>query len=179
MGGMSYAEETPSSGNKTLLIVVGVVGGVLIVALLICAGVVYLMVNAARQAAQAMKPMMEMMQDIQKAPGVADAFLADIRAGRLDAAYRSTTEAFKKRMSEKEFTELIEKHPAFKESAELVNMDTNQAGKQAQPFPSTYRFRYTAASKDDKNRIEFTVTVDKENEQLKVDQLQVFQAVNP
>ena len=58
----------------------------------------------------------------------ADAFVADIRAGRLDAAYQSTSAGFKKRMSRQEFFDLIDKYPAVKRPPETPVVVSSQSG---------------------------------------------------
>jgi hypothetical protein len=60
----------------------------------------------------------------------ADAFLADVRAGRLDAAYESTSSGFKKRMSRQEFFDLLNKYPAVKHppDARTIGMHSGSSG---------------------------------------------------
>jgi hypothetical protein len=175
---MSYRDEDSGSSNRNVLIVLGVIGGGLLLVLLLCAGLGYL---AVIKMTEAVKPMTEMIQDIQKGPQVVDGFLADIRAGQLEPAYRSTTDAFQKRMTLEQFKKLVAEHPALKEPAELLNMDADQGNMKpgAAGFPSAWRYRYKAEGKDGKDRLEFTVTVAKERGDVKVDQLQVFKAVGP
>jgi Tfp pilus assembly protein PilE len=171
---MSYSEPT-SGGGRTVLIVVIVVVVLVVGVLAICAGLAYFGIQ---RMTEVMKPMQEMVEDLQRAPSVVEDFLDDIRANRLEAAHQSTTEAFKKRMTLKQFQELIEKHPALKEMADSSDMDVDKVD-QNQPFGGNYRFRYKAKSKDGKDQVEFTVKVSKEDGQLKVDDLKVFQAVTP
>src|SRR5438132_1103717 len=123
---MSYADESPrSDSNKTLIIILAIAVVVLAV-IAACGGLIYFAVNAAKEA---MKPAMEMIEDMQRAPSVADSFLADIRANRLQAAYQSTTTAFQARMSQAEFEKLVKKHPALQQQAESQGMDVDQNGK--------------------------------------------------
>lgn len=168
---MSQSES--SSSNRTFIIILAIVGTFVVLGLAVCAGAIYL---AAQGFNQAMKPVKEMIQDVQQAPSVAESFLNDLRNNRMEAAYEATTDAFKKRMTQKQLQELVEKHPALKESADLQNMDMNQPA--GQTFPGVYRFRYSARSKDGKDQVEVDVAVAKENGELKVDDFKVLQAEN-
>ena len=69
---------------------------------------------------------------------------------------------------------MIKKHPALKErptSSTSIN-SPNPAGP-PQTFPTMYQYSYKAQGKDGKDKIEFTVAMEKEEGQMKVDQFTV------
>jgi hypothetical protein len=67
--------------------------------------------------------------DERKYEETAKAFLADIRAGRLDAAYESTSAGFKKRMSRQAFFDLVDKYPAVKRPPDArIGMHSGESG---------------------------------------------------
>ncbi len=179
---MADYEDTGGSGSRTAIMIVGIVGGVVLAFLLVCGGLVYLGIRAFKET---MQPMMEGVKEIVESQGVADEFVANIRANRLDAAYQSTTENFKKGMSRKAFEELVQKHPELKQQAFAQDFDPRQGPGQPQgqpqikAFSGPYRYRFSVQGKDDKESAEFTVTVAKENGVLKVDELTVFKKENP
>ena len=176
-----YYDSGSSSGSNTTLIIVGIVGGVVLVFLLVCGGLAYLAINAAKEGMEAIRPMMEGFEEMAQSEHIANDFLENIRAGRLDAAYQSTTESFKKRLSRKAFDELVQKHPELKQQDvfPMFDMDQNASKPQTQPFTGPYRYRYSAARKDGKEPLEFKITVAKENGTLKVDQLTLYKEENP
>lgn len=162
------------SGSSSALTIFLVLAGIFVLMILVCGGLVYM-------GFQAMKPMAEMakgmVEDMRNSGVAAESFLADIKADRLDAAYNATTAAFKTRMLRPQFDELIKKQPALKQPHQTLGMDMNQAGNQAQPFPmGVFRYRYRTAGE---KPLEFTISVVKEDNALKVDQFTVFQAVSP
>src|SRR5579885_2552100 len=108
----SRRRDSGGSGGRTLLVVLGIVGAIVLLVVAVCGGGAYL---AVRSMQQAMAPMMQMMQDAMDAQMAADDFLLDLKDGRVDAAYANTTEAFKKRMTEKELRDLVSKNPGLKQ----------------------------------------------------------------
>lgn len=168
-----YASSS-SSSNKTVIIVVCVIGGVLVALLIAVGALIYF-------AANAVKPMAEMAQqmvnDMQRSQQAAERFLDDLRAGHVQAAYNSTTEAFRKRLTRDEFVKLVEKLPGLRQQPpQFLGPDMNP---QAGPFAAFYRYRYRVAGRDGKEAAELTLSVAKENDALRVDSFVVLQAVNP
>ena len=119
-------DQTP----KVLLIL----GGVLVVVLLICCGtVLYIYNSAARGVNQVQRQMQQDLRDDlakaqerqakdraareqaaansdkAKATAAVNAFLAEVRGGRADAAYQLTTPSYRQRVGEREFARLLEK----------------------------------------------------------------------
>jgi hypothetical protein len=174
--------DNGGSGNRTAIMIIGIVGGVVLVFLLVCGGLGYLFIHAMKETIQ---PMMEnfeqMANDMQQSQAAANDFLENIRANRLEEAYQSTTESFKKRVSRKGFEELVQKHPELKQQDVFPQFDVNQNPSQppTQPFSGPYRYRYSVQGKDGKEPLEFKITVAKENGTLKVDQLTVYQEEKP
>jgi hypothetical protein len=175
----NYHSDNGGSGSRTTLIIVGIIGGVVLVFLMVCGGLVYLGIRAFKET---MEPLVEGVKEMAESQAVANQFLENIRANRLDAAYQSTTEGFQKGMSRKAFDELVQKHPELKQPAFSLEFDPRQGAAQPQgqaqikPFSGPYHFRSVALGKRDKESGEFTITVAKENGVLKVDELTLFKA---
>jgi hypothetical protein len=166
----------PESSNNTAVKIIGIIGGVVVVIVLTCGVVVYLAVKAMKETMGQFKESLEQIAaDSQQGQAAAESFLADIRAGKLDEAYESTTKSFKDNMSRKEFEELIKKHPALKEKAKPSVLDPRSPASPAPPqmFPMMNQYPYVAEEKGGKNRIEFVVGVEKEDGKMKVDQLTI------
>jgi hypothetical protein len=179
---MGEYEDSGGSGSRTAILIVGIVGGVVLVFLLVCGGLVYLGFKTMKETFEPMvENLKQMAQDIEQSQAVANDFLENIRANRLEEAYQSTTESFKKRVSRKGFEELVQKHPELKQQDVFPQFDVNQNQSQppTQPFSGPYRYRYSVQGKDGKEPLEFKITVAKENGTLKVDQLTVYQEEKP
>jgi hypothetical protein len=176
-----YHDSGSSSGSNTTLIIVGIVGGVVLVFLLVCGGLAFLAIRAAKEGMEAIRPMMEGLEEMAQSQNVANDFLENIRVARLEAAYQSTTESFKKRLSRKAFDELVQQHPELKQQDvfPIPDVPQNASKPQAQPFVAPYRYRFSAPRKDGKEPVEFKITVAKENGILKVDQLTLYKEENP
>jgi hypothetical protein len=163
--------------DNTAVKIIAIIGGVLVVIVVSCGVLGYFGIKAMKETVgKTMETFEVMMQDMQQSQATADKFLTEIEMNNLEEAYQSTTEAFKKRMSRKEFDELVKKHPALKEPA--TNMGMDQATPMAPPtsaqtLPSSYRYRYHAQSKDGKETLDLTIGVIKNEGQMKVDQLSI------
>jgi hypothetical protein len=165
--------DNGGSGNRTAVTIAAIVGGVIVVFLLVCGGLVYVGLRAFESMKEMVQPMVESIEQMAQSQVIAEAFLAEIRANNLDAAYQSTTEGFKRRMSRQAFEELVQRHPELKQPALPLGPDVNRnpSRPQTQPFSGPYRYRFQVQGKDDKDSVQFTVTVGKENGVLKVDEL--------
>ena len=108
---MSTDGNGGGSSTKIVLIIVGVVGGVLVLCVLGCIGVFYL---AARTMKDLSEKAMERIEAEQAARPAADAFLADLGDGKVEAAYKQTTQAYKSRVTLQEFKDLVDKNPTMK-----------------------------------------------------------------
>jgi hypothetical protein len=166
---MSYAEDR-GSGNKTLFIVLGVVGGLLLLVLLVCGGLAFF---AVRSVQPFMNKAMQMAEDMTQGMMAAQAFLDNIRSDQLDDAYNATTDAFQKRMDREAFDELVHRHPALRQPGALDNTNMNNPNPKA-PFPvlttQNYRCRLVGA---DGKAVDVQLTVVKEGAVFKVDKFTV------
>jgi hypothetical protein len=171
--------------DNTAVKIIAIIGGVVIVIVVSCGVLGYYLVKTGVSAfketvGKTMETLEAMSQDMQQSQAAGDKFLTEIQTDNLEEAYQSTTEAFKKRMSRKEFDELVKKHPALKEPPTNMGMDpTTPMAPPTSPqaLPSTYRYQYHAQSKDGKDSLDLTVAVTKEGGQMKVDQLTVKKPV--
>jgi hypothetical protein len=166
---MSFAEDR-GSGNKTLLIVFGILGGVLLLALLVCGGLAFF---AVRTIGPVMNKTMQMVEDMTQGMAAAQTFLENIRSDQLDDAYTATTDAFQKRMDRQAFEDLVHRYPALQQPGTLETPNMNNPNPQT-PFPvlttQNYRSRITAA---DGKEVEVQLTVVKEGTTFKVDKFTV------
>jgi hypothetical protein len=97
---------TQRSSNRTLYIVPGVVGGVLLLGCLGCVGLLGLGWYTARQA-------VEKASQQLGAERAAEVFLADLSSGNAALAYQRTSAAFQGRRSLEQFRDFINQHPAL------------------------------------------------------------------
>jgi hypothetical protein len=166
---MSYAEDR-GSGNKTLFIVLGVVGGLLLLVVLVCGGLAFFAVSTVKPF---MNKAMEMAEDMNQGMAAAQAFLENIRSDRLDDAYKATTAAFQKRMDREAFEDLVHQYPTLRQPGALENTNMNNSNPKA-PFPvlttQNYRSRLVGA---DGKAVELLLTVVKEDTGFKVDKFTV------
>jgi len=168
--------------DNTAVKIVAIIGGVIIVIVVSCGVLGYFFVRAMKETVgKTMETFEAMAADMQQSQAAADKFLKDIETKNLEEAYQSTSETFKKRMSRKEFDELVKKHPALKQPPTNMGMDPNSTmvapPTSPQALPSTYRYLYHAESKDGKEKLDVTVAVSKEAGQMKVDQITVKKPV--
>jgi hypothetical protein len=167
--------------DNTAVKIIAIIGGVIVVIVVSCGVLGYFGIKAMKETVgKTMETLEAMTQDMQQSQAAADKFLKEIETNNLEGAYQSTTEAFKKRMSRKEFDELVKKHPALKESATNMGFDpTTPMAPPTSPqaLPSSYRYQYHAQSKDGKESLDLTVGVNKEGGQMKVDELTIKKTV--
>ena len=94
-----YEPIRRKSSNRTLFIVLGVVGGMLLLVILVCAGLIYW---GATRFSQFSVPTAE-----------ADRFLDDLKLGQLNNAYARTSRAFQTQQTLAQFQNFIKQFPAF------------------------------------------------------------------
>ncbi len=145
----------PRSSNKTLFIILGVIGGLGLVMVAGCAGCGFWMFRA-------------ISTDIPPAQASADAFLADLQAGRIDVAYASTSGSFQSAQSLPQFREFVSRFATLKShtshSYDNSMIHHGTAGKQAV-------LKTTLRSPD--NAMSCTLTVVQESGQWKVQGISV------
>jgi hypothetical protein len=168
--------------DNTAVKIVGIIGGVVVVIVLACGVMGYFIIKTAKETVgKAMESMEAWTQDMQQSESVAQAFLNQIQVNNLEAAYESTTESFKKRLSRKDLDELVKKYPALKEPATNMGMDMSTPmapPTSPQSLPSTYRYQFHAQTKDGKDQIDLTVAVSKDGGAMKVDSLTIKKTEN-
>lgn len=161
---MAYGEER-SSGGKTVLIVLGIIGGIFLLVVLACAGLVFLVVRE-------MRPMMEkvteMAQDMTHSIETARAFVNNVKRDRLEAAYAMTTDDLQARLDEKAFEELIHKHPGLAEDERRTEEAVMPVGQDMSRKDFTYTFDDPGGKP-----MEMHFTLVKEGTTFKVDELTI------
>jgi hypothetical protein len=168
------------SGSNTAVKIVAIIGGVIVVIVASCGVLGYFGIKAVKETVgKTMEAVEAWSQDMMQSQAEADHFLNEIQTDNLEGAYQSTTEGFKKRMTQKAFDDLVKKHPALKEPATNKGVPPNsQVSPPTSPqnLPTTYQYQYHAQSKDGKDSIDVTLTVNKEGGAMKVDQLSIKKA---
>jgi hypothetical protein len=108
------------SSNKTLWIVLGIVGGIL----LVCGGGitavgfgVYYLAKSAREKFEVAQKQFQEDNEVTLAQSAANDFLQDIRIGFVDAAYNKTSEGFKRRKNVFQFKQFVDLNPVLKGQA--------------------------------------------------------------
>ena len=120
----------PRSNNKSTIVVVSIVAGIVLVVVLACGGLIYLAAIGMRGFSQAMSSAMQMGIDVQTSMATAQSFLDDIAAGRLDEAFAETSEGYQAKVSREQFQELVDNHPTLKKAVAAMtgnNFNNNTA----------------------------------------------------
>ncbi|MFO0935702.1 MAG: hypothetical protein U0798_04190 [Gemmataceae bacterium] len=99
-----YDRRSRSSGSKTVLIILGVFGGIFLLICVTCAGLFIYGVNQAKKA-------IALVVDTDRA---GDTFFRDLSSGRVDEAYASTSASYKTKTSRQQFDEILKKYPILK-----------------------------------------------------------------
>ena len=174
-----YEDRPPPAsegGGGTAVKIIAIVGAVVVVLALICGGAVaviaYSFYSAAHKFADKAQQMVDQAQQQQASQDegkrAADGFLRDIRQGRLDSAYQSTSAAYQKRVSRKDFDAYVAAHAVLKTQPQGGLMPHN-----FNPFAnaaSRYEFEYTTAEPG--KLVTVIVGVVKEGDQWKLDELE-------
>jgi hypothetical protein len=169
--------RSSSSGNKDLLLVLGIVGGVLIVITLVCGGiglyVFYSVRKAASNVQQSIAASVEkMQQEQQRSEGArefAQSFLQDLKDNQTDAAYEDTTANYQKKMSLDKLKAMVKQREQVIAQQLRLQPDPN-----ANPLgPNTvYRFTETILVHGD-GSYNLMIAVVMEANQWKVDQFSI------
>ena len=149
------APQRRRSSNKTTWVILGVVGGLGVVVLAACGLGGFVAFRS-------------ITTDIPPAQAAADAFLADLQAGRIDAAYAGTSSTFKSGQAEPQFREFVNRFTMLKtqtsHSYENSVINYTPAGKRAV-------LKATLRSPD--NALSCTIIVLQENGQWKVESIRI------
>jgi hypothetical protein len=100
--------ELRDNSTKVVLIVVGSVVGVLVLGLLACGGLAFYFVN---KAGQVLGPQLQAQGELLQAGAAAQTFLNDLELGQIDAAYNSTTPAFRAKQTLPQFKKFVAGNP--------------------------------------------------------------------
>jgi hypothetical protein len=150
-----YRPKRRQSSNKTLFIILGVVGGVLLLVVLGCVGLLYLGFST--------------FSKFPNPTAEADVFLNDLKTGQVDAAYARTTRVFKTAQTAQQFQNLVKQYPALTTQTSRAytgfNVYTGTGGSRA-----NLHVMVTAGSG---NSLSFTLVFTQEDGQWKVDQITI------
>jgi len=154
---MSTPSPAERSSSRTITIVVSVVAGIVLLIVLVCGGLGYVLIkNLAPFVTQ-------MVNDMQVAQGVGQAFAGDISNGKLENAYARTSASYQHGTSIKQFQDLVAKHPALTNgSPSIINF---------QLVNNTVVMQVTFNGP--KGSTQCTVHMIKENDEWKVDRFTI------
>jgi hypothetical protein len=143
------------SSNKTLFIILGVVGGVLLLCILGCVGLAYWGFST--------------FSSLSEPTAEANAFLDNLKAGQVDAAYARTTRVFKTAQTPQQFQNFVNQYPALTTQTSRTftgfNIYTGTGGSRAN--------LHVAVNAGPTNAFAFTLVFTQEDGQWKVDQITV------
>jgi hypothetical protein len=176
-------EPAPSGGGgSTAVKIIAIIGGVFLLIALICGGAVYYVVSSAKKGLTNLQEKLseeiekekkrQENSDKTKSKKFADSFLQELKANRSDAAYQMTSAGYRQRVPQDQFAELLKQHSATIGAAMPFRIN---------PFDPDMgtTYRYTASSFAQGKRWEIAVTVVKEGQNWKVDQLSVDEKQGP
>jgi hypothetical protein len=155
MNGDSDTLPAPRSGRKTLVIVLCVLGGVFLLLLLSCGGFfVWAIWNASTEVPAARRS--------------AESFLNELRSGRVDAAYRSTSEEFRRTTTLEQFRQFVSQFPL------LTTHTSRTIGEYRVYFGTGGQLAYFKVTVlAPQNALSFTVYLVKEEDEWRVQRLNV------
>ncbi len=152
---MPPTRQRSGSANKAIIIVLAVIGAIGLLSIAACGGCVFWGYRA-------------VTRDIPPAQAAANAFLDDLKANRVDAAYASTSSSFKSAQSLDQFREFVKKFDGFRTNtsrsfdSSMVNQTTS--GKRV-------RLKMTLTSPN--NAMTCSLTTLEENGQCKIESVTV------
>jgi hypothetical protein len=153
---MSSEDAAPRSGNRTVLVVLLIVAAVLLIVGLACAGLVALAVWGVNMA----------MTQMTALTTTTDAFLNDLQANRVQAAYDQTSQGFHARLSREQFAALVKKYPAL-----TTWTSRSYNGFQVNTTPGSARATVRVTLVGPNNSLSCTLVLVEEGGQWKVDDL--------
>jgi hypothetical protein len=119
-----YDDDRPSpkSSNTVLWVILGVGGGILLLVVLVCGGIMYVGYSGFQK-------VKAVVEDVQAAQGSAEAFLTFLQGENVDKAYDVTGSGFKARQTKAQFERFVSDHPGLsphdKRSSNSFQMNTN------------------------------------------------------
>jgi hypothetical protein len=155
--------EKRDNTTQVVLIVMGSVLGVVLVTILVCGGLAFFAVVKASNAAA---PQIQAAGERMAADAAVQVFLNELSVGQVEAAYESTTPAFRARQSLAQFKKFVDRNPMLTKftTAEPAPLDNAPGAQQL-------TLHYTLNG--DKAPLNVTVQVVKDGEQWKVDSVGV------
>jgi hypothetical protein len=151
-------------GNSTnvVLIIVGSVVGLLVLMVLACGGLTFVLLQ---RASQAMQPQLQAEADRREADGVIQTFLNNLALGQIEAAYGSTTAAFRARQTLPQFKAFVDGNPLLTKFTDAQKAPVNNA-----PGAQRLTVQYTLTGK---GTLQLTFQLVKEGEDWKIDAVTV------
>ena len=125
--------RSSSSGNREVLLVLGIIGGVVLLIALVCGGVAFYVVHSVRKAASRMQESVaanvdRIQQEQQRNEGArefAQSFLQDLKDNQVDAAYEDTSAGYQKKMSLEKFKAMVKQRSSVIEQQLRLQPDPN------------------------------------------------------
>src|SRR5207302_949103 len=111
---MSTEQESNRSSNRTVWLVVGLVGGVVLILLVVCGGLGFFAIKAVKDLGTTMQ---QMVRDVQLSQSTAESFIAELAADHLADAYERTTDGYRERVSLDELRKFVEKNSFLKKQS--------------------------------------------------------------
>jgi hypothetical protein len=172
---MSYDRRPPKPDNTALWILLVLGGGAILVVVLICGGLIWLFTSVMGAAEEGMKEFSAHVkeegernrrrkEEVKAAESVARTFLENCRAGRVNAAYGATSNAYRQRVSEKQLQDLLDRNQVAQDFGGALDNFTNLGGQNT--------FRHTFMNRDNV-QVDMTVQVAQEGGVWRVDHLAV------
>jgi hypothetical protein len=124
-----YDDDRPSpkSSNTVLWVILGVGGGVLLLVVLVCGGIIFLGYSS-------VKKVQGVVEDMQAAQVAAVLFVDRLGTGEVDAAYDSASAGFKSRQTKDQFEKFVSSHRGFADhnsrTPNNFNLGTGKGGQQ-------------------------------------------------
>jgi hypothetical protein len=130
-----------SSGSGNMWLILGVVGGVILLAIAGCAGVIIWSVNKAGEG-------FNQIMASAMAEEAAEQWMEDVKGGKTKLAYDATSSGFKSRQTQQQFEQFVARNPTLtKHSFRTPNFTPNQGG-DGKPIVIKYRL-HTSDPDDD------------------------------
>src|SRR5262249_55041245 len=146
-----------------------IIGVVVLGVAIICGGIIYMVTSMMRSGVEMARGMEETVKDAvkeaeekRKSQQAAQTFAEDSVAGRLNAAYDSTTANFKAQWPQRKYDAFFNKHFDPRDPPPAVILTPH----------GVHRYRYTVRTATNLH-VELTLTVSKEGNVWKVDQMTV------